>query len=140
VSLLGTIRNFTTLGKSQDRYPHLKTEGQENVLPKIISLRKAHEVGSEIRRKPRVKANGADAEAITLELVMRFEEDIEGREPDDKHKQLGISYDILSRSKNGDDRYIEVKHLRGDLGTCELTLIFLTFPPKTVPVAIGIPA
>jgi hypothetical protein len=106
---------------SEENTPYVKTDGQKNIPPKIISLRKGHEGESKIRHKPRAKANRADAEAIALELVMRFEEDIEDREPDDRHKQPGIGYDILSRGKNGDELYIEVKHFRSDAGTWELT-------------------
>lgn len=100
----------------------MKTDGPQNIPTRTIKLRKAHEDGSgEPRHKPREKANRADAEAIALELAMRFEEDFEDREVNDRHKQLGIGYDILSKGKDGDEKYIEVKHFRGEAATWELT-------------------
>jgi hypothetical protein len=102
--------------------PYAKTDGSQNLTTKTIWLRKAHEGrGYEREHKPREKPNRVDAEAIALELVMRFEEDFEDRGADDRHEQPGIGYDILSTDKDGDERHIEVKHFRGDAGTWELT-------------------
>ena len=51
---------------------------------------------------------------------MRFEE-IEGREPNDRHKQQAIGYDIYSNTTSKEERFIEVKHFRGEAGTWEFT-------------------
>jgi hypothetical protein len=74
-----------------------------------------------MRRLAKEMATRIDAESIALELVMRYEEHIENREVDDRHKQSGIGYDIYSKDTEDNERYIEVKHFRGEAGIWELT-------------------
>ena len=69
---------------------------------------------------PRTIPNRGDAEGIALEIVMEFEE-TEDRIPEDRHDQPGIGYDIFSRTSDGKELYIEVKHFRENIGTWELT-------------------
>ena len=107
----------------EERTPYVKAEGSKDIPPKIINLRSGHKDGDG-EAKPRglrERASRVDAESIALELAMRYEEVIEDRQVDDRHKQFGIGYDIYSGGLDNDERYIEVKHFRGDAGTWELT-------------------
>jgi len=109
----------------EEHTPYVKSEGSQNIPPKDIKLRPEHRGvdGKERERdiKPREIANRADGESIALELAMRFEEDIENRQVDDRHKQFGIGYDIHSLGPDSSERFIEVKHFRGEAGAWELT-------------------
>ncbi|MFC2066845.1 DUF3883 domain-containing protein [Chloroflexota bacterium] len=100
--------------------PYTSHEGNKSKILRTIKLNKGIPNPDGKKPKPINKPYRVDAEDIALGLVMRFEE-MEGRYPDDRHKQSGIGYDILSSSGTGDDKYIEVKHFRGDLGIWELT-------------------
>jgi len=104
----------------EEHTPYVKTEGASTAPTRIIKLRPGHPGGTEEERKPRERISRRDAEAIALEVVMRFEE-IESREPDDRHKQPGIGYDIYSKTKAEEERFVEVKHFRGEAGIWELT-------------------
>jgi hypothetical protein len=104
----------------EEHTPYIKTDGMPNVPTRTVKLKKGHLGTDERERKPRKRVNRVDAEVIALEIVMRFEE-IEGREPDDRHKQKAIGYDIYSNTTGKEERFIEVKHFRGEAGTWELT-------------------
>jgi len=104
----------------EEYIPYTKTDGISNVPVRTVRLKKEQPGDKEIERKPRKRVNRVDAETIALEIVMRFEEN-EGREPDDRHKQQAIGYDIYSKSEGKEERFIEVKHFRGEAGTWELT-------------------
>lgn len=104
----------------EEHTPYVKKEGAPTVPTRTVKLRKAHPGGVEKRYKPRERVSRRDAEAIALEIVMRFEE-IEGRKPEDRHKQRAIGYDIYSKTQDEKERFIEVKHFRGVPGTFELT-------------------
>jgi len=104
----------------EEHTPYLRTEGAPTTPIKTVKLKKAHPGGARVGYTPRKRVSRTDAEAIALEMVMRFEE-IEGREPDDRHTQRSIGYDIYSKTKDERERFIEVKHFRGDPGTFELT-------------------
>lgn len=100
--------------------PYIKTDGKQNVSTSTVKLKNGYIGPDDRERKPRKRVNRVDAEAIALEMVMRFEE-IEGREPDDRHGQKGIGYDIYSKTEVKEERFIEVKHFRGEVGSWELT-------------------
>lgn len=100
--------------------PYKKTEGIPDLPPRKIKLKKGYRSADDKKREPRRIVNREDAEGIALEITMRLEE-IEDREPDDRHNQPGIGYDIYSKTKNNEKRFIEVKHFRGEPGTWELT-------------------
>jgi hypothetical protein len=104
----------------EEHSPYVKTEGAPIVPTRTVKLREGYHglVGREF--KPREKVSRGDAEAVALEIVLRFEE-IEDREPEDRHKQQAIGYDIFSKTKDETERYVEVKHFRGEPGTFELT-------------------
>jgi len=104
----------------EEHTPYVKTEGVPTVPIKTVKLRKGFSGGAKKEYTPRERVSRRDAEAIALEIVMRFEE-IEGREPDDRHKQRRIGYDIYSKTEDEKERFIEVKHFRGGSGTFELT-------------------
>jgi hypothetical protein len=104
----------------ESRIPYKLAEGSSQLPPKKIKLKSGHVPHADEEIKPKRMVNRKDAEAIALELVLRFEE-FEGREPEDRHDQLGIGYDIYSKTQNNDERFIEVKHFRGAAGTWELT-------------------
>jgi hypothetical protein len=104
----------------EEHTPYVKTEGASIMPTKTVKLKTGHPGGTEKERKPRERVSRRDAEAIALEIAMRFEE-IEGREPDDRHKQQGIGYDIYSKTKTEEERFVEVKHFRGKAGAWELT-------------------
>ena len=104
----------------EEHTPYIKTDGMPNVPTRTVKLKKGHPGTDERELKPSKRVNRVDAEAIALEIVMRFEE-IEGREPDDRHKQKAIGYDIYSNTTGKEERFIEVKHFRGEAGTWELT-------------------
>lgn len=105
---------------AEERTPYAKTEGASAGPVKTVKLRKGYPGGAKIEYRPRERVSRRDAEGTALELVMRFEE-IEGREPDDRHKQREIGYDIYSRTEDQKERFIEVKHFRGKPGIFELT-------------------
>lgn len=100
--------------------PYVGTDGNIAIPVGTVKLKRGHPGTGERKRQLRKRASRGDAEEIALELVMRFEE-IEDREPDDRHKQSAIGYDIYSTTSVGEERFIEVKHFRGDYGTWELT-------------------
>jgi hypothetical protein len=107
---------------SEEHTPFVKAEGSKNIPPRVIKLRLGHkgENRDERQREPRERANRTDAESIALELSMRYEEDVEGRQVEDRHKQAGIGYDIYSPGTDNDERFIEVKHFRGEAAAWEL--------------------
>lgn len=100
--------------------PYVGSDGKKNVPARTVELREARPGSGKPRRQPRMKPNRGDAEEIALDLVMSFEE-MEGRYPDDRHKQSGIGYDVYSITDTGEERFIEVKHFRGESGLWELT-------------------
>jgi len=104
----------------EEHTPYVKTEGAPTLPTRIIKLKPGHPGSTEKERKPRERISRRDAEVIALEITMRFEE-IEDREPDDRHKQQGIGYDIYSKTKSEEERFVEVKHFRGEAGGWELT-------------------
>jgi hypothetical protein len=100
--------------------PYIKTEGKQNIPTRIVKLKRGHPGTNEREQKLRKRVNRVDAEEIALEIVMRFEER-ESRKPNDRHRQQAIGYDIYSNSTGKEERFIEVKHFRGEAGTWELT-------------------
>jgi len=54
--------------------PYIKTDGMLNVPTRTVKLKKGHIGKDERDQKPRKRVNRVDAEAIALEIVMRFEE------------------------------------------------------------------
>ncbi len=100
--------------------PYSKTDGPGGFPSITVKLKKGHYDGGPRDYKPRHIPHRGDAESIALELCMRFEEE-QGWEPDDRHKQQSIGYDIYSSSNEDGERFIEVKHFRGNPGTWELT-------------------
>ena len=86
----------------------------------MIKLREGRPGGQKKEYTPREVANRFDSHDVALELAMRFEED-EEREPENRHPQKGIGYDIYSRAKDGEELFIEVKGLSGETGSWELT-------------------
>ena len=103
----------------EEHTPYLRTDGAPTTPIKAVKLKKAHPGGPRKSYVPRKKVSRRDAEGIALEMVMRFEE-MEDREPDDRHTQRSIGYDIYSKAKDGRESFIEVKHFRGDPGPFEL--------------------
>jgi hypothetical protein len=106
----------------EEHTPYVKAEGSKNNPPRVIKLRPGHtgENRDERQKGPRERANRMDAESIALEFSMRYEEDIEFRQVEDRHKQAGIGYDIYSLGTDNDERFIEVKHFRGEAAAWEL--------------------
>jgi len=104
---------------AEEHTPYVKTEGAPTVPIRTVKLREGYPGGAEKEYKLRERVSRKDAEPIALEIAMRFEE-IEGREPDDRHKQQEIGYDIYSKTREEEERSIEVKHFRGEPGTFEL--------------------
>jgi hypothetical protein len=100
--------------------PFVGSDGSKNIPARTLKLREGHPGVGKSKRKPRIKPSRGDAEEIALYLVMTFEE-IEGRYPDDRHQQLGIGYDVYSGTDTDEERFIEVKHFRGEPGIWELT-------------------
>jgi hypothetical protein len=104
----------------EEHTPYIKTDGMPNVPTRIVKLKKGR-LGTDKRElKPRKRVSRVDAEVIALEIVMRFEE-IEGKEPNDRHKQKSIGFDIYSETTGKEKRFIEVKHFKGKSGIWELT-------------------
>jgi len=99
--------------------PYKKADGSPNVPTKTIKLREGYPSGVRVEVKPRKRVNRNDAEGVALEIAMRFEE-TEGREPDDRHGQHRIGYDIYSKVEGKEERFIEVKHFGEEAGTWEL--------------------
>ena len=76
-----------------------------------------------VRARPSLKVGEAmqrdeEIERIGMEVVMRYERDV-GRNPEDVSKE-NLGFDIRSKDKNGDVRYIEVK-ARATIGAVALT-------------------
>lgn len=103
----------------EEHTPYLRTEGAPTIPVKAIKLKEAHLGGLRKGYVPRKRVGRRDAEGIALEIAMRFEE-MEDREPDDRHKQRSIGYDIYSKAKDGGERFVEVKHFGGEAGIFEL--------------------
>ena len=103
----------------EEHTPYVKTEGVPTSPIRTVKLKEGYPGVAGREYKPRERVSRRDAEAIALEIVMRFEE-IEGREPDDRHKQRAIGYDIYSKTRDEEERFLEVKHFRGDPSTFEL--------------------
>jgi hypothetical protein len=103
----------------EEHTPYIKIEGAPVVPVRTVKLREGRPEVIRKEYKPGERVSRRDAEAVALQIAMRFEE-VEGREPEDRHKQQAIGYDIYSKTANGEDRFIEVKHFRGDPGTFEL--------------------
>jgi len=103
----------------EEHTPYMKIEGAPVVPARTVKLREGRSEVIRKEYKPREQVSRRDAEAVALEIAMRFEE-IEGREPEDRHKQQAIGYDIYSKTIDEDEWFIEVKHFRGDPGTFEL--------------------
>jgi len=104
----------------EEHTPYAKIEGESPPPIRTVKLKEGYYGGGGREYKPRERASRRDAEDIALEIVMRLEE-TEGKEPDDRHKQQSIGYDVYSKTGNEEERFIEVKHFRGDSGTFELT-------------------
>lgn len=104
----------------EEHTPYIKTDGMLNVPIRTVKLKKGQPGTNERERKPRKRVNRVEAEVIALEIVMRFEE-IEGREPDDRHKQQAVGYDIYSNTTGKEERFIEVKHFREEASAWEFT-------------------
>lgn len=100
--------------------PYVGRDGSKNIPTRTVQLKKGHPGFGKQKRQPRIKPYRRDAEEIALDLVMSFEE-MEGRYPDDRHQQPGIGYDVYSVTDAGEERFIEVKHFRGEAGLWELT-------------------
>jgi len=103
----------------EERTPYTSTDGVPSAPTRTVTLKKGYPGAGEVEGRPR-RVNRVDAEAIALEMVMRFEE-IEGRQPEDRHAQRAIGYDVYSEGQGKEERFIEVKHFRGEAGTWELT-------------------
>jgi hypothetical protein len=103
----------------EERTPYVKTDGPPNVSTRVIKLREGRPEGQKQEYKPRPIANRFDSHDVALELAMRFEE-LEGREPENRHRQKNIGYDIYSKGKDGEEFFIEVKGLSGETGSWEL--------------------
>jgi len=69
---------------------------------------------------PRTITPRYDAELIAIELAIRYEK-LQNREAEDRHTQKCIGYDVYSKDKDGNERFIEVKHFRGSPGIWRLT-------------------
>lgn len=104
----------------EERTPYVKTDGTPNIPTRVIKLREGRPGGQKKEYAPRQVANRFDSHDVALELAMRFEED-EEREPENRHPQKGIGYDIYSKAKDGEEFFIEVKGLGGESGSWELT-------------------
>jgi hypothetical protein len=100
--------------------PYIKKDGPQIIPSKTIELKPGHQGETEKKHIPRERIGRSDAEAVALEFAMRLEE-IEDREPEDRHKQPSIGYDIYSKTVIGEEFFVEVKHFRGEAGTWELT-------------------
>ena len=97
----------------------MRTDGAPTAPTKAIELKKARPGDPRKGYEPRKRTGRTDAEGIALTIAMRFEE-MEDREPDDRHRQRSIGYDIYSVAKDGRERFIEVKHFKGEGGMFEL--------------------
>jgi len=104
----------------EEHTPYVKIEGAQVIPIRTVKLREGHPGVARKEYKPRERVSRRDAEAIALEIAMRFEE-IEGRVLEDRHKQKAIGYDIYSKTMDEEELFIEVKHFRGDPDTFELT-------------------
>lgn len=100
--------------------PYVGSDGRKNMPARIVKLKEGHLGFGKAKRQPPIKPYRRDAEEIALDIVMTFEES-EGRYPNDRHQQSGIGYDIYSVTDAGEERFIEVKHFRGEPGLWELT-------------------
>ncbi|MBU4502159.1 MAG: DUF3883 domain-containing protein [Nanoarchaeota archaeon] len=105
--------------KIEEYEPYTKSEGIQNAIVRTVELKKGTLGAHRVERETRKRAGREDAETTALEIVMRFEE-LEDREAEDRHKQKRIGYDIHSKTKDGNEMFIEAKHFRGEAGTFEL--------------------
>ena len=103
----------------EESEPHTSTDGTANIPKRKVKLRTGSPSSGTLTSRP-AGANPGDAESVALILVEMFET-MEQRQPDDRHSQFGIGYDVHSKGKNSEERFIEVKHFRGEASTWELT-------------------
>lgn len=104
----------------EEHTPYIKIDGMLTIATRTVKLKKGYPGTNLGVLKTRKSINRGDAEAVALEIVMRFEQ-IEDRIPDDRHKQPAIGYDIYSVSNDKKELFIEVKHFRDEAGTWEFT-------------------
>ena len=105
----------------EEHTPYVKIDGPSNLPTKTVKLVPGRSPDSKDRDyKPRPRVNRSDSHAVGLELAMRFEE-VEGREPENRESQKGIGYDIYSKGKDNEELFIDVKGLRWESGSWELT-------------------
>ena len=103
----------------EESEPHTSTDGTANILKRKVKLRMGSPSSGGRTSRP-AGANPGDAESVALILVEMFET-MEQRQPDDRHSQFGIGYDVYAKGENSEECFIEVKHFRGEAGTWELT-------------------
>lgn len=103
----------------EEHEPYTKSEGIQNAIVRTVELKKGTPGAHRVERETRKRAGREDAETTALEIAMRLEE-LEDRESEDRHKQKGIGHDIHSKTKDGNEMFIEVKHFRGEAGSFEL--------------------
>ena len=104
----------------EDKAPYQKTEGTQPPNSRKVELRKGREGTKRRTGRPAKRSRRIDLEGIALDLVMKYERIIAEREPDDRHAQYSIGYDIYS-SDDKMELFIEVKHFQGEAGTWNLT-------------------
>lgn len=103
----------------EDYIPLTKYDGKPIKPIRKVKLKKGKK-GIKITVDGGRKVGRTDAEPTALEIVERFE-CYEGWKTEDRHQQRLIGYDIYSYNDNKEEKFIEVKHFRGESGEWELT-------------------
>jgi len=81
----------------------------------VISVRAAFVDRPERRLTLNIMLSKLSVEDVSLELAIRHEEE-RGCTVEDRHRQRGIGYDLLSIGKQQAERFIEVKGFATTLG------------------------
>ncbi len=99
--------------------PYKDLEGGAKQIPKEIDLKEGKPGEQNPPREPPTRMGRKDAEGTAIQIVLNYEAS-QGRSPEDRHMQRGIGYDVYSKTPEGDEMFIEVKHFGEDEGPFEL--------------------
>ena len=105
--------------QAREFVPYKDVEGGENQVGREIILKKG-KPGVKIPPNVTQEIGGRkDAEGTAIQIVLNYEAG-EGRNAEDRHRQKGIGYDVYSKTSEGEEMFIEVKHFRESEGPFEL--------------------
>jgi len=106
--------------KRKEFVPHKKTEGEPLFKSKEVDLKEGRRGTTSPPKEPAQGGGTKDAEGIAIQMVINYEAS-EERVAEDRHRQKGIGYDVYSKTPDGEEIFIEVKHFSEQAGRFRLT-------------------